>query len=183
MNECEHHYLLEQYGAKCEYCGEYLDSDDIVSRLDFYAQLKKEQSDTIGRMKFYEELKKENEILNHDKETLMSWVMGNDNLRLCIIDMAVKHFMHVNGTNSDILASMREQLNIATDLGQKRFEENASLREQVKEWRECAEKLDDALTDANSKSLPVSWEDASESSYEHILYAQLKEKYPKEGEK
>ena len=61
--------------------------------------------------------------------------------------------------------------------------ENAALREQIKEWRECAEKLDDALADANSKSLPVSWEDASESSYEHILYAQLKEKYPKEGEK
>lgn len=33
---CEHHFVLEQFGATCEKCGLYLDSDDIITRCDYF---------------------------------------------------------------------------------------------------------------------------------------------------
>jgi len=34
--KCEHHFILDQFGATCEKCGLYIDSDDIVTRCDYF---------------------------------------------------------------------------------------------------------------------------------------------------
>ena len=77
------------------------------------------------------ELEEENKELRHDKETLMAWAIGNNDLRLTVIDMVVKNISDNKSIRDEVLAAMMEQLNIATDLGQKRFEENVELRREL----------------------------------------------------
>ena len=69
----------------------------------------------------------------------------------------------------EALMEVMDALNIA----QKRIGE---LLAEKHEWKTCAQMLADELADANAKCLPVSWEDASESSPAWITYVNLKEK-------
>jgi len=68
----------------------------------------------------------------------------------------------------EALMDVMDALNIA----QKRIGE---LLAEKHKWRTCAQMLADELTEANAKALPVSWEDASESSPAWIAYVNLKE--------
>lgn len=46
--DCEHHFILEQFGATCEKCGLYLDSDDIITRCDYFDFYKREFTNNLN---------------------------------------------------------------------------------------------------------------------------------------
>jgi len=46
--KCEHRFILGQFGATCEKCELYLDSDDIVMRCDYFEFYKKGFTDNLN---------------------------------------------------------------------------------------------------------------------------------------
>ena len=54
--------------------------------------------------------------------------------------------------------------------------ENEHLQNEMTEWKNVARMLADELAEANSKLLPVCWEDASESSPAWIAYCNLRDR-------
>ncbi len=61
-------------------------------------------------------------------------------------------------------------------LAQGRYAEIVTLKNEIQQWKDVARMLADELTEANSQRLPVSWEDASESSPAWIAYVNLRDK-------
>lgn len=93
------------------------------------------------------ELEAENKRLLNDKELLIALAMGNDDFRLVVIDLVVKHYINDKSASGEILSAMMEQLNIATDLGQKRFVEITALAAENERLKANMEKC---------KSAPIS---------------------------
>jgi hypothetical protein len=80
--ECKHHFILDQFGATCEKCELYIDSDDIAIRcdyFDFYKEgFKQGLKDTIKWKHVAEMLYKEYATLL-EKTNLVYWENSYEN--------------------------------------------------------------------------------------------------------
>lgn len=82
--KCEHHFVLDQFGATCEKCKLYIDSDDIITRLDYFDFYKEEfrKNKDMNKMSLKADVENDPIVLNSD--ILQSQEIAESDLKLAV---------------------------------------------------------------------------------------------------